>query len=146
MKKFDSIKYFQLMKGLLFISFCLCLFISCSNTTETGYSQAGAGFLNTKWINSYEESASDGEIYRPDGYKDFPAGRYRRTYTFEADGKCKYLVLSPVDAHYEVIGKWSFDQDQNLILIRGESDKEILSLRIVELKKNLLKIQTMIMD
>ena len=139
---FERVKYVHWMIRLIIICFCLCLFISCSDLIEIGDSQINVEHLYTKWFNSYEEEADDGEIYRPEGYKEYSGSRYRRTYTFEEDGKCKWLVFSPRDAHYEMICFWNYDQRDKIISIRTESGKEILKLKIIELKKDLLKIQT----
>jgi hypothetical protein len=127
---------------LIFICLYLCLFISCSDNIEPGDSQISIEHLYNKWYDSYEENSDFGEIYRPEGYKEFQASKYRRTYTFELNGKCKWLVLSPYDAHYETNSFWDYDQKQNVISIKSESGKEIRRLKILELKKDLLRIET----
>ncbi len=126
----------------LFLLFLSLSSLSCSDAIEESSPKFNLNFIYTTWFHSYEEQALDGEIYRPYWFKDFTPSRYRRTFKFTTDGKCKVLMLAPTDAHYELSCNWQYDELESAIYISSESGKGIYRLKIIELTGELLKLQT----
>ncbi len=121
--------------SLILLSF---LFISCEKDNENQNTQVS--FLKQTWYHPYEE---DYTIYRPNDYKDFPASRYRQSFTFEDNNVCSYSVLSPNDAHYDKKGKWNFNTADNILEIRNLKSRVVYKFKIIELNKDILKVQPM---
>jgi len=101
--------------------------------------------LYQSWLHSWEEEqeADTIRIYRPSNYIDFPGGWFRMKYIFYENGECEWLYLAPTDGHYMKPGKWEIScKDNKVILIYDTADNlmEPLSFRIIELKKDILRI------
>ncbi len=119
--------------SLVILSFLL---ISCEKENEVKSSQTS--LLKQTWLHSYEESY---DIYRPSDYKDFPASWYRQSFIFEDNNICLYSVSAPNDAHYGEKGKWKLDTDSNILEIRNQKSEVLYRFKIIELKKDLLKMK-----
>ena len=72
--------------------------------------------------------------------KEFSTSWFRQVYEFKSDNVCKYLVLSPNDAHYFEEGTWEYDTNDNLLKIFDQNGNSIAEYRIVELNENILKL------
>lgn len=134
--------------------FTAVLVSSCSGPVKPDYdsdedSEPSKDFniqdLYQSWTHSWEEEqeADTIRIYRPSNFKDFPGGWFRMKYVFYENGDCEWLYLHPADAHYMKPGKWKIDpKDSQVIHIYDEADQlvEPLSFRIIELKKDLLRV------
>ncbi len=125
------------MKTLKFFLIILSfLLISCEKDNEIQNIQVS--FLKQTWLHSYEESYN---IYRPNDYKDFSPSRYRQSFTFKDNNICSYSVCAPNDAHYDENGKWNLNTDSNILEIRNSKSKVLYKFKIIDLNKNLLKIE-----
>ncbi len=136
---------------LLFVAM---LVSSCNGPVEPDYdadedSEPSKDFdiqdLYQSWTHSWEEEQGTDtiRIYRPSNFKDFPASWFRMKYVFYENGDCEWLYLHPADAHYMKPGKWEISRkDNKVILIYDTADNlmEPLSFRIIELKKDILRI------
>jgi hypothetical protein len=94
--------------------------------------------LAQDWVRSYEEEdpSEPGEIFRVKGFREFPPSWFRMRYEFFSNGECRWLWLSPVDAHEMRPGTWRLDS-QNVVHI--DVGEEIRSYRIIELTPKLLR-------
>ena len=77
------------------------------------------------------------QIYRPSAFKQFSPSRFRMQYVFAKDGACKWMFLSPDDAHHFKDGKWKID-DHVLQIVK---EKATESFQVIELSKDLLKMK-----
>ena len=98
--------------------------------------------LHQSWTHSYEEEKKDsGSIFRPTNYKVFPTSRFRLRMVFFPDGYFLWLYLAPDNRHYLMSGHWTLDpREKDVIHIRGDLGGQS-SFRILELKKDLLRIE-----
>ncbi|MEK6568365.1 MAG: hypothetical protein AABZ27_06495 [Candidatus Omnitrophota bacterium] len=105
-------------------------------------------YLYQTWFHSYEEQDNrEGpfEIYRHEGFKKFPASRFRGEYRFKEDGSCQWLALHPTDAHYLKSGTWEVSRDETqVILIYDQQQNLQESFRIIEIQKDLLRIEPIV--
>ena len=105
-------------------------------------------YVYQAWFHSYEEQknrAEPIEIYRPEGFKEFPLSRFRMEYIFKEDGSCQWLVLHPADAHYLKSGTWEVSRDETqVILIYDQQHNLQKSFRIIEIQKDLLRIKPIV--
>ena len=124
---------------------CLSLFFllfaaSCkeeSNPTEPGRDYSD---LIQSWTNSFEEQVDSIQVYRPSDYRQYAIARFRGKYEFLKDGTCNYLVLSPTDAHYMQIGRWTvISRVENVIGVFDSTGAVYRKMRIVELQQDLLR-------
>ncbi len=76
-----------------------CAGVSVSEN-EPGKKASNTNFYQN-WIHSYEEQNGQKipNIFRLAGSRQFPPSRLRMEFGFNANGKCSYKYLSPVDAH-----------------------------------------------
>ena len=102
-----------------------------------------------RWTRSVEEeSATDDpgvEWFRRPDSRDFAPTWFRMTYEFGGDGSCRYLWLSPVDAHEMRDGRWDFDVNDPLVVRVFDEEGEQLdgvSFRIVTLTGDLLRVRS----
>ncbi|MBL4655805.1 MAG: hypothetical protein JKY33_08285 [Bacteroidia bacterium] len=125
----------------------LILIFNIVITLNLSAQDANVGFVRSDFINcwkhSYEEETVNSEykIYRPCGYKEFPASRYRRFFDFKANGNCSWFVLAPNDAHYKVDGEWEFHKERNIIEVKNSDAKIIFTIEVHKLQEDLLKIR-----
>jgi len=99
--------------------------------------------IENGWTQSSEEKASEEiEVYRPKGYKDFPASRYRQIFNFYNNNVCEYLVLSENDGHYMESGSWEYDNKTTIIKIFNSDFRMVYQFEVLELSNNLLKMKT----
>ena|SRR3989338_2663901 len=114
-------------------------------TPDSSAAPENLQYLYQSWFHSYEEQESCAEpveIYRPEGFKEFPPSRFRMNYIFKEDGSCQWLVLHPADAHYLTSGTWEVSRDDDqIVLIYDQQHNLHHSLRIIEMQKNLLRIK-----
>lgn len=97
--------------------------------------------LQRTWINSVEEGTTNGElVYRPAGYKTFPALRYRHQIEFNANNKGRTLVLAANDAHYFDDITWNYDAGNRTLNFTGKNG-ESASFIVTELNAELLKLK-----
>jgi len=99
--------------------------------------------IENGWTQSSEEKASEEiEVYRPKGYKDFPASRYRQIFNFYSNNVCEYLVLSANDSHYMESGSWEYANKTTIIKIFNSDFRMVYQFEVLELSNNLLKMKT----
>ena len=140
----------------IFFLFALFAFLilfsySCSpkagpvNTMPSGAASTAIGIdpqlLCQPWVHSREEQqpSDKDELYRPQGFKQFPPSHFRMQYVFHPNGECEWLYLSPNDAHHMKAGKWRIDPNNKPILqISKEGATE--SYRVSELTKDRLRM------
>lgn len=137
----------SIYSNLLSLFLLVVLFTSCQKTpNESGLAESHQ-YLYQSWIHSFEEQAQPTDsirIYRPEGFKEFPPGKFRMKYVFEKDGSCQWLVLYPADAHYLTSGRWETSPDDDQVILLYNQQHELLksiSFKIVDLKEDLLKIK-----
>lgn len=142
-----------MVTGQRLLAFSLLLLqplaLSCTDdpTSSSGDYQLNESLLAQSWVNSYEEEGgawnTDSSVYRPQGYREFEASRFRMRLSFFTDGTCEWLVLHPADAHYMKQGRWEADsEDARVIWLFDDNDGPWLarSLRIVRLRSDRLVI------
>lgn len=117
----------------------LTLMTAC-NEAPTKSEAIEIGLLFNTWYDSYEEKTDSTDIFRPEGYKEFPASWFRRTIVFNDDGTCRWLVLDPADRHYFETGAWKFNGAERLIFIYNDKGEEVHILKILELNRELLRV------
>ena len=123
-----------------FSLFFLLLAASCkekSNPTEPGRDYS---YLIQSWTNSFEEQVDSIQVYRPSHYKQYAVARFRGKYEFLKDGICNYVVLSPTDAHYMEVGRWSIlSRDENMVGVFDTAGALYRKMRILELQQEFLR-------
>lgn len=124
------------MKNLTIIIF-IVLFSAC------GFSQDMKKLLiGKKWMHSQQENTEDGsKIYRPEDYQEWGPSRYRQSYEFFEEGKCKFTWLAPNDLHQMLDGTYKIDKENQVIVIYDSTGKEVHKLEVLLLEKNLLRIK-----
>jgi hypothetical protein len=128
-----------------FLIILTVMFLYCSEKSNPINSDIDYIYFTAHWVNSFEEQIENDptKIYRPSNYMEFPPSRYREQLTFNQDGSCRYLVLSPLDRHYFITGKWDFlNKKENIIQISDSLDETYKKFQILELDQNLLKFVT----
>ena len=123
------------------IVFCLLL-IAVNNSAQISKSIMPDAFYNC-WLASYEEDEPNTniKIYRPCDYKEFKPSMFRQSITYEKNGVCKYLQLSPNDAHYFVEGKWIYNKKKKVVTIKDDKNKDVFKFKIKKLEKTLMKAE-----
>ncbi len=130
-------KTFKLPLIMLFFLLVGCKKDSENNETDTYQ----ISLLKKTWEHSYEELHN---IYRPSDYMDFPASRYRQSFTFKDDNVCYYSVLAPDDRHYEEEGKWKFDPKTKVLEMTNSKSVILYKFKIIKLTENILEIKGML--
>jgi hypothetical protein len=129
------------MNNKLRIVFILIFIISgCSDNSIVSEQNFNLSNLYKEWIHAYDEETDSVQIYRPSDFKEFQASWFRQVYEFNSDNSCKYLVLSPTDAHYFEDGIWDYTSTNELLKIFDINGNIITEYKIVELNENLLKL------
>ncbi len=64
--------------------------------------------LTRHWIHAREEDADGVQVYRAKGTFSPRPSRFRMEYDLKADGKCRYMWLSPSDGHQLKEGSWKW--------------------------------------
>lgn len=122
--------------SLSIIVFCACPKLD-QGTTVDSTEDALLGC----WTNAYEEeTAASSKIYRPCDYTDFPASRFRDAMEFMEEGECRYLALSPHDAHHMVEGRWEYLEATKEVKISSIDGSAIKTLRILEVGDDILRL------
>ncbi len=126
------------MKTLCFLLLSL---LSPAYAEDVKPGKLNIDFLCQHWMHAREEQQNDEvQIYRPSTFQKFPPSRFRMQYVFTKDGTCKWMFLSPVDAHQLKDGKWKSDPaDANILRI--EKGEKVESCKVIELTKELLKLK-----
>lgn len=62
--------------------------------------------MSRHWIHAREEDADGIQVYRAKGSFAPRPSRFRMEYELKADGKCRYMWLSPSDGHQMKDGSW----------------------------------------
>lgn len=124
----------HIKKGILLY----LLLLVCSSFTKCQDIQATD--LVGCWMHSYEEETktSNHQAYRSCDYKDFPPSRFRFSMELNIDGSCKWLVLSPSDAHYMTEGTWSFTKSSNLLELFSKTGELVKSYELAAVEPALL--------
>lgn len=93
------------------------------------------------WVDSIDEYQADSEIkiFRPCNFKVFPKNRYKLE--LKAKSLCSWLYLAPNDAHYMVNGTWTYDNDTKILKIFDGSVSIIKQFKLVEVEKDMLKME-----
>jgi hypothetical protein len=126
------------MKTLCFL---LLMLLAPAYAEDVKPTNVNIDFLCQQWTHSREEQQNDGvQVYRPSTFKKFSPSRFRMQYLFAKDGTCKWMFLSPSDAHQLKDGKWKIDpaDDRVLQVEKGEMTE---SYRVIELTNDLLKLK-----
>ena len=112
------------MFKLFIILFSLAfIIINCNSVESKSTDKIDINFLIKEWKRSFEE---------------FPPARFRQTYDFMEDYTCKYLVLSPNDAHYFEEGTWRYDSENKILEITTSQNNIVIKYRITNLSEDLL--------
>ncbi len=120
----------------LFLSICL----SCDSNSNEEFNEL---LLYNCWTHSLEEDEKTKEqIYRLCDYADFPPSRFRERFLLEPDGNASILVIAANDAHFTVIGTWSFDKSQDALTIQNTDNELLLKKRVVELSEDKLVLES----
>ena len=120
------------------LCFLLLMLLAPAYAEDVKPSKLNINFLCQHWIHAREEEQGNGvQIYQPSTLKKFPPSRFRMQYIFAKEGMCKWMFLSPVDAHQLKDGKWKID-DRGLQIIKGEATE---SCKVMELTKDTLKLK-----
>ena len=94
------------------------------------------------WVHSREEEppGETVQIFRPSASRKFPPSRFRMQFIFTKDGTCKWMFLSPEDAHRFKDGQWKIDPADARVLqiIKGAAAESSV---VIELTKDLLKLK-----
>jgi hypothetical protein len=87
------------------------------------------------WVHVYEENPDVySQVYQVcELSEELPPSRFRATYTFLEDGICKYLALSPIDAHYTATGTWEFDKGNRQVKVYDENGDLVITMTIIEI-------------
>jgi hypothetical protein len=81
---------------------------------------SGTGVLcSTAWVHVFEEDATAGDVYRPEGDQLPLSRRPRQRLSFSPDGSAKLVVSGPDDRLQSVAGRWTESQDE--ITVTAES-------------------------
>ena len=99
--------------------------------------------FSRQWVHSIEEQQSFDDpvqIYRPDGFKEFPPSMYRKRYVFERDGSAQYLWPSPADAHEMRPATWKIDAQKSDVIHVQEGD-QMVSYQVLEVTPDLLRMR-----
>lgn len=123
-----------------FLFFCFLAFISCNSEKVLTSEPVDISELAKEWVHSREEQVDSVQIYRPAGFKQFPSSRYRQKYIFKDDGLCSYYVLHPTDAHYYEDGTWTYDENDQRLVIYDTSKTVESKFRILILNRFMLKV------
>ena len=127
------------ISGFVLITFW---FIGC-NKGKDSTQPIQIQLIEKSWTSSYEENTTDlSDIYRPSDYKVFPLSRFRQVYIFYDQDSCKYLVLSPTDAHYWQTGIWDYEDNTRIVKIMNRDSTVVQEFKIIELQNDLLKISS----
>lgn len=128
-----------MIKNLLFS--CL-LFTAVTISAKTNKSALPEVFYKC-WMASYEDDDQKTMVrhYRSCDYKEFKPTRYRQSITFEKNGVCKYLQLSPTDAHFIVEGKWSYNHKTKLISVSDDKGAPVFKFRIKSVDKSVMTVE-----
>ena len=127
------------MFKLFIILFSLAfIIINCNSVESKSTDKIDINFLIKEWKRSFEEETDSVQIFRPSDYKEFPPARFRQTYDFMEDYTCKYLVLSPNDAHYFEEGTWRYDSENKILEITTSQNNIVIKYRITNLSEDLL--------
>ncbi|MFZ6033905.1 MULTISPECIES: hypothetical protein [Melioribacter] len=127
-------------RHIIFAVFTILLSTTACNEEPTKSEAIEIGLLFNTWYDSYEEKTDSTDIFRPEGYKEFPPSRFRRRITFNDDGACSWLVLHPADAHYLETGTWKFNGAERLIFVYNNKGEEVHVMKILELNRELLRV------
>jgi len=81
-----------------------------------------------------EPRTGDFQIYYPCGDQRIQASRFSQTYEFYSENNCKYLVLSPIDAHYFKDGNYFYDRKTATLRVKSLEGDLIAKYKISSLK------------
>jgi hypothetical protein len=100
------------------------------------------------WTSSREENekGSLSKIYRPCDFKKFQPSWFRARFEFKENGECSWLHLAENDAHYMIQGNWSYDKEQQILIIKDKSEKIIYSFKVISIATDLFKIESIIKE
>ena len=125
----------------------LCLLVFLSTTTFSCHlnkdikPNADSLLINC-WKHAYEEETpGDLKVYRPCDFMEFPPSRYRSTYIFKDNNACDYLELSPNDAHFFSTGRWEYNAETGILLIKDKNDMVLTTFAVVELAADKLVVR-----
>lgn len=131
------------MKRIL-LSICLLIVAVTACDEVNSQPELVPSDLLKNWVHSFEEQVdrnADIMIFRPSDSRQFAPSWFRQAYEFMEDGKCRYLVLHPLDAHYMASGTYSFDRENDIILIYSADGQLVQELTILVLNSDELSIK-----
>ena len=126
------------MKTLCFL---VLTFLASAYAEDVKPSKLNTDLLCQHWVNAREEEQGDGvQVYRPSNFQKFPPSRFRMQFIFTKDGTCKWMFLSPEDAHRFKDGQWKIDSADARVLqiIEGAAAESSV---VIKLTKDLLKLK-----
>jgi hypothetical protein len=92
------------------LGFLVVSFLASAYAEDVKPSKLNTDLLCQHWMHAREEQQGDGvQVYRASNFKKFPPSRFRMPFVFAKDGTCKWMFLSPEDAHHFKDGKWKTD-------------------------------------
>lgn len=122
---------------VLIIFLSVLLFASCGSDNDASPNTPYPNEIINNWI---EVDRVLG-IYKPIGFEEFPVQRFAQTYEFKENNICNFLMLSPVDAHFIVKGKWEYVKDTRRIQIYNSLDELHIEFEMLELSEEILRIK-----
>lgn len=118
----------------------LAILLSACSLVDHSSEAVTPEYLTQHWVHSFEEEGREILFFRPKDFKEFAPSRFRMEYIFERGGACDWMYLAPNDAHGFKSGNWWVDPQDATILHVEQGDRTI-TYRIVELSKNLLRME-----
>ncbi len=100
------------------------------------------------WVSSYEENdpAKPEQIYRTAGSKEFPMSRFRPSFEFMKDGKCKWLKLEPNDMQSMADATWSYSKRKQILSITDSQGKLVYKFKLNSIDGQVLKMEMRNLD
>ncbi len=104
--------------------------------------------LQHHWVHAREEDSQEGKekgllVYYPKGSREFRPSRFRMEYDLQAGGKCRWMELSPSDAHQLQPGSWRLRSDGKGAVLEIREGKITKRFEVVELKKDKLRLRSL---
>lgn len=94
------------------------------------------------WVHSHEENPSGSvQIYRPENSRQFPVSRFRDVFEFKDDGNCRYLFLSPNDAHFMKDGTFVYVPDTGDLTVNDDTGQAVYKFRLIQLEDEVMTLQ-----
>jgi len=127
---------------ILIILSLLSLFVWMGCKTSQQPDGVNQALLLNCWKHAYEEETDVNlKIFRPCDYTTFAASRFRNTFTLHENGTSNYLTLSPYDAHYMSDGKWEYNPETKVLILKDENNVLVNSFEVIEILADRLTLR-----